>query len=66
MEMDEAMNREQMALYWQQRLANRDTKLTPPERHAEKAMPRSLSKHFQARDRADGGEEREFDETACP
>ena len=66
MEMDAAWYFEQLALCWQKRLANRDTYPNSSGRHAEEAMPRSLSRHFQARDRADGGKEREFEEPACP
>ena len=55
MKMDDAMDLEQMALCWQKRLANRDTYPNSSGRHAEEAMPRSLSRHLEARDRADGG-----------
>ena len=47
-------------------LADRDTDPNSSGRDAEEAMPRSLSRHSEARDRADGGKEREFDEPACP
>ena len=47
-------------------LSNRDTNPNSSGRDAEEAMPQSLSRHTEARDRADGGKEENWTSQPAP